>query len=296
MHMATRWEPSEQAEALKQEYARKKRRKSRWGAAVSTPAAPAAEGTPVALPSSSSALPQPVATVEAAQARSNEINALLKELPPELEQERAALTAERNELVKQVVALKFGSFGASAAGSKPAKAQHFQLKLPLRDDAAPGGVGNLIGLIIGPRGKTQQRIQSETGCTILVRGKGAQKLANGLIDDEAEEETHVRITGPTEEACQSARAQIEVLIDFTSEEGERLREAQHRRLKVLSGTLNEERDRCSSCSPTRSAQPTWGRLVGACPQPRRARWLPLPPRLPPPPLPPPPLRRRRARR
>ena len=235
---ATRWEPSEEADALKQDYARKKRRKSRWGAQATTP--PAAPSTAiVALPSSSTAAaPEPVSTVEAAQARSNEINALLKELPPELEHERAALTAERNELVRQVVALKFGG----GLASKPARAPQFLLKLPLSDDACPGGAGSLIGLIIGPRGKTQQRIQNETGCTILVRGKGAEKHANGLVNDEAEEATHVRIMGPTEEACQSARAQIAVLIDFTSEEGEKMREAQHRQLKILNGTLNEERE------------------------------------------------------
>ena len=251
----TRWEPSEEAEALKQEFARKKRRRGRWGdKIVTTPDAPDAPGTLVALPSSCST-PEATVTVESLQARAGEINALLKQLPTELDDERAALTAERSELVKQVVALQFGG-GRFGLNPKSVRAPQFLVKLPLSDDRCPGGAGGLIGLIIGPRGKTQQRIQTETGCTILVRGKGATKQANGLIDEAAEEETHVRITGPTEEACRLATTQIETLIDFTSAEGERLREAQHRQLKVLNGTLNEEREiecaELSSSSPQRA--------------------------------------------
>eukprot|EP00965_Chrysotila_dentata_P230333 6197710-Pleurochrysis_carterae.AAC.1 len=34
-----------------------------------------------------------------------------------------------------------------------------------------GGTQSLVGLVIGPRGTTQQLLQSESGCTVVVRGK-----------------------------------------------------------------------------------------------------------------------------
>ena len=39
---------------------------------------------------------------------------------------------------------------------------------------------NFIGLILGPKGLNQKRMQSETGCRILVKGKGSSK--NGIPD------------------------------------------------------------------------------------------------------------------
>ena len=34
---------------------------------------------------------------------------------------------------------------------------------------------NFIGLIIGPRGNTQKRMQQETNCRIAIRGRGSVK-------------------------------------------------------------------------------------------------------------------------
>merc|ERR1719149_408429 len=63
-----------------------------------------------------------------------------------------------------------------------------------------------------------------------------------MIDDQDEEETHVRITGPSDEAVKKALAMVQVLIDFNSEEGEAMRNAQLRELRVLNGTLQEDKD------------------------------------------------------
>ena len=189
--MGGRWEASEEAEALKKEYSRAKRRRNRWGGNS------AAGSTAVT-----------VITPQTDQERCNAINALLKELPPHREAERAPLTAERNELVKAIVAAKFGD---GMGGMKP-KQQHM-VKFVLPDNTCPGGVGNLIGLIIGPRGKTQQRLQNETGTVLVVRGKGASKTATGMIDDQDGEETHVRITGPSDEAVKKALAMVTLRIE-----------------------------------------------------------------------------------
>ena len=53
---------------------------------------------------------------------------------------------------------------------------------------------NFIGLVIGPRGNTQKQMEKETGCRIVIRGKGSvkegskgrgnPKHAGGTVGDE----------------------------------------------------------------------------------------------------------------
>lgn len=69
---------------------------------------------------------------------------------------------------------------------------------------------NFLGLLIGPRGRTQKELEARTGARILVRGRGSQKDNHysgptGNPDDD--DDQHVSIEG-TEEAV--AKAQIEV--------------------------------------------------------------------------------------
>jgi hypothetical protein len=61
---------------------------------------------------------------------------------------------------------------------------------------------NFIGLIIGPRGNTQKRMEMETGTKISIRGKGSVKegsknRANKFLDES--DDLHVHITGDDEE-------------------------------------------------------------------------------------------------
>ena len=50
---------------------------------------------------------------------------------------------------------------------------------------------NLVGLIIGPRGSYQKRLEEESGCKILIRGrsllKGEPTTAQQIIDFEKED-------------------------------------------------------------------------------------------------------------
>jgi splicing factor 1 len=62
---------------------------------------------------------------------------------------------------------------------------------------------NFIGLIIGPRGNTQKRMERETGCKISIRGKGSVKegskgRATKQQPDE-DDELHCHVSGETEE-------------------------------------------------------------------------------------------------
>lgn len=60
---------------------------------------------------------------------------------------------------------------------------------------------NFIGLIIGPRGNTQKRMQKETNTKIAIRGRGSVKegaARDPKYDYGEEEELHVLITGDSQ--------------------------------------------------------------------------------------------------
>jgi hypothetical protein len=61
---------------------------------------------------------------------------------------------------------------------------------------------NFIGLIIGPRGNTQKRMQKETNTKIAIRGKGSVKegaARDPKYDYGENEELHVLITGDSQD-------------------------------------------------------------------------------------------------
>ena len=74
-----------------------------------------------------------------------------------------------------------------------------------------------------------------------MRGKGSNKTKTIFGEDE-DEETHVLITGPGEEAVQIARKLVETLIDFNSAEGESMRQEQRKKGQILNGTYREDKD------------------------------------------------------
>ncbi|CAN0538792.1 unnamed protein product, partial [Scytosiphon promiscuus] len=60
------------------------------------------------------------------------------------------------------------------------------------------------GLIIGPRGNTQKRMERESGCKIAIRGKGSVKegARRGPTVIDEDDELHVYISGESEEAVE----------------------------------------------------------------------------------------------
>ena len=154
------WEtPWPAADDAKREFARLKKRRSRWGSKAEPP--------PPA--------PAPDAAVQARLA------ALTDELASAAEPRRAELEAERRALLQQLVSARFGAAQPSnlaGLAMMPAAPSRVILKFTLPDNTCPGGVNNLMGLIIGPRGKTQQRLQEETNTVVAIRGRGTKKLAD----------------------------------------------------------------------------------------------------------------------
>jgi hypothetical protein len=69
---------------------------------------------------------------------------------------------------------------------------------------------NFLGLLIGPRGRSQKELEARTGARILIRGRGSQKGGDysgpsGNPNDD--DEQHVSIEG-TEEAVAKAQAEV----------------------------------------------------------------------------------------
>ena len=110
---------------------------------------------------------------------------------------------------------------------------------------------NFIGLIIGPRGRTQKRLEKETGCKIAVRGKGSMKEgmksaaalrsgAAGVPDPSEHEDLHVLVTGETREAVRAATKLVEQLLDPGEAGFAEFKTSQLRELAVINGTWRED--------------------------------------------------------
>jgi hypothetical protein len=99
---------------------------------------------------------------------------------------------------------------------------------------------NFIGLIIGPRGNMQKRMERASGAKIAIRGKGAAKegKANKVqyFDDD---ELHVLLTADTDEQIAKADQLVRQLLVPISEDRNEIKKDQLRELAKINGTLRE---------------------------------------------------------
>ena len=102
---------------------------------------------------------------------------------------------------------------------------------------------NFIGLIIGPRGNTQKRMEKETGAKIAIRGKGSVKegrVRKDMKPDPSEDDDlHVLITADTDDALEKASGMIEKLLVPVEEDLNEHKRRQLRELAELNGTLRD---------------------------------------------------------
>lgn len=100
---------------------------------------------------------------------------------------------------------------------------------------------NFIGLIIGPRGNTQKRMEKATGTKIAIRGKGSLKegrVRKEFRSDTSEDEPlHVLIAGDSEDAVNKAAEMITKLLVPMDEVSNEHKRNQLRELAELNGTL-----------------------------------------------------------
>ena len=147
---------------------------------------------------------------------------------------KAKLEDERSELIGWLVARCPHMF-RPPQDWKPKKRTR-KLYVPLKE--YPGY--NFIGIIIGPRGNTQKRMQRETNTRIAIRGKGSVK--DGVsrepgADYQEDEDLHVLITGDTEEEVDRAAAMVQTLLKPVDDDYNEHKRAQLRELALINGTL-----------------------------------------------------------
>lgn len=71
---------------------------------------------------------------------------------------------------------------------------------------------NYTGFIIGPKGTNQKRLEEETGCKILVRGKGSQKEGASTSQADESDELHVLVTADNPDTLEKGVKAVEAII------------------------------------------------------------------------------------
>uniref|UniRef100_A0A7N0V282 Branchpoint-bridging protein n=1 Tax=Kalanchoe fedtschenkoi TaxID=63787 RepID=A0A7N0V282_KALFE len=158
---------------------------------------------------------------------------------------RERLNRERQEIISQII--KRNPAFKPPADYRPPKLQK-KLYIPMKE--YPGY--NFIGLIIGPRGNTQKRMEKETGAKIVIRGKGSVKEGRlqqkrDLKPDPGEnEDLHVLVEADTKEALEAAAGMVEKLLQPVDEVLNEHKRQQLRELAALNGTIRDE-EYCRLC-------------------------------------------------
>jgi splicing factor 1 len=126
---------------------------------------------------------------------------------------------------------------------------------------------NFIGLIIGPRGNTQKRMEKETGCKIAIRGKGSVKEGRGKRDGQGQgapdenDQLHVLLTADNDVQLDKASKVINDLLVPVDEGQNEHKRQQLRELAEINGTL---RDRMWMSHPLDSLGPSFERAQVKC--------------------------------
>ncbi|XP_010926686.1 splicing factor-like protein 1 [Elaeis guineensis] len=158
---------------------------------------------------------------------------------------RERLNKERQEIISQLI--QRNPAFRPPPDYRPPKLQK-KLYIPMKE--YPGY--NFIGLIIGPRGNTQKRMEKETGAKIVIRGKGSIKEGkipqkrDAKPDPVENEDLHVLVEAETQESLDAACAMVEKLLQPVDETLNEHKRQQLRELAALNGTIRDE-EFCRLC-------------------------------------------------
>eukprot|EP00240_Pyramimonas_obovata_P001116 CAMPEP_0118957364 /NCGR_PEP_ID=MMETSP1169-20130426/62064_1 /TAXON_ID=36882 /ORGANISM="Pyramimonas obovata, Strain CCMP722" /LENGTH=498 /DNA_ID=CAMNT_0006905439 /DNA_START=36 /DNA_END=1529 /DNA_ORIENTATION=- len=149
---------------------------------------------------------------------------------------REKLQDQRHEIIEELI--KKSPTYRPPSDYRPQKKKR-KLYIPVKD--YPGY--NFFGLIIGPRGNTQKRMQKETNTKISIRGKGSVKEGSARDpgrDYGEDDDLHVLIEGDTNEDVDAAVEMVKELLVPVDEEKNEHKRAQLRELASINGTLRDE--------------------------------------------------------
>lgn len=114
---------------------------------------------------------------------------------------------------------------------------------------------NFMGLIIGPRGHSLKKLESETGVKVSIRGKGSLKEGKGAKHGQPQpgedEDLHCLVAGESEDSVNRAVARINKIIEDACsipETENEMKRNQLRELALLNGTLRDDEGIiCANC-------------------------------------------------
>lgn len=157
---------------------------------------------------------------------------------------RQRLTGERQDALEKLMNLNPATRQSGLFRRKRTK----KIRIPIEDHPQY----NFIGLIIGPRGKTQKELESKTGCKIAIRGRGSVKEGargrrDGKVMESDDEPLHVVITGDDQRSVDAATDMIEQMLVVIDDEKNVHKQNQLRELALLNGTLKED-EFCQICA------------------------------------------------
>ncbi|KAL3799960.1 hypothetical protein HJC23_007433 [Cyclotella cryptica] len=159
---------------------------------------------------------------------------------------REKYTEERAECLERILELMNGVPAPSFLTKRKRS-----VKIPIPVEEHP--TYNFIGLIIGPRGKTQKEMENSTGCKIAIRGRGSVKEgARGRLMKQAPQEgddepLHVLITGEDPGGVERAAEMVRSMLVVIDDEKNVHKQNQLRELALLNGTLKESEEWCITC-------------------------------------------------
>ena len=151
---------------------------------------------------------------------------------------------ERDELIEFLMERARGEF-QPPPDWRPRKKER---KLYVPEDEYPGY--NFIGLILGPRGNTQKRMERETNTRIMLRGKGSVKPGahrDHKTDYKEDEPLHVVVLGERWEDVDRAAEMVGHILRPIDEEENVHKRMQLRELASINGTFVETFGACKFC-------------------------------------------------
>eukprot|EP00397_Hematodinium_sp_SG-2012_P011775 GEMP01011923.1.p1 GENE.GEMP01011923.1~~GEMP01011923.1.p1 ORF type:complete len:770 (+),score=180.31 GEMP01011923.1:87-2396(+) len=152
---------------------------------------------------------------------------------------RKSMHAELNRLVRYM--LKSVKGYVPPPGWKP---QKLAKKFIIPIDKYP--TAPFMGVIIGPRGVNHKKLQEETRCRIVIRGKDITDKWQS--EEEMNMPQHVHVEADTEEQIEYAERVIKPLLNPESEAFELARNAGMEQLAMVNGfTIIKSEQRCGIC-------------------------------------------------
>lgn len=236
-----------------------KKKKSRWAPAGAAPAISAAtlmasqkQQQSLLLRTQLEAINQKLTTVTVDAARLEKDPNRSPSPPPQYDANgkrtntrevrmRAALEKSRQTVIEELV--KVNPLFRPPADYMRQKL-HRKIYIPIKEFPQY----NFIGLIIGPRGNTQKRMEKESNCKIAIRGKGSVKEGSKgkKMNADENDDLHVLITGEREEDLDRAAKEVQSLLVPVDDQKNSHKQKQLRELALINGTLRDD-DFCHIC-------------------------------------------------